>query len=349
MAKAMTRSVRLQRIKDLLTARACSPQELAEMTGVDVRTIQRDLNTLQSEMYESLEKQDNRYSIRKPERLPVLRLNLQQARALIVAARMFVRYSDEGDPEACTALEALARIMPEEVQPQVMAAAKSMERRTVNTTFARNLSTITEAWARRRVIRLSYRSAGNARRPKDVILHPYFIEPGAAGFSTYLIGYSETHKSIRTFKVERIVSVEKEPRAFELPPDVTIDSLLSSAWGIIWGEGIGVALRFHPSVTWRVKETTWHPSQAIEDLEDGGCILRVNVASMMELGRWVRSWGDMVEVVEPAELREELRREAVGLARLYSRAARPAKRVRVQSRRRTSAPPEQGTLPDSVA
>ena len=199
-----------------------------------------------------------------------------------------------------------------------------------------NLTTITEAWARRRVLRLTYRSAGK-RRPKEVIVEPYFLEPSAAGFATYLIGYSRTHGQMRTFKIERVVSAHKEPESFTLAAELDVDTLLSSAWGVIWGEGTAVKLRFKPDVAWRVKESRWHPSQQIEELPGGGCLLTISVASIMELGRWVRGWGDRVEVLEPAELRAELRDEAVRLARQYSaqpkklprpHASRPAKHAR---------------------
>jgi predicted DNA-binding transcriptional regulator YafY len=140
---------------------------------------------------------------------------------------------------------------------------------------------------------------------------------------------------MRTFKVERIVSADMLAQAFELPPDLSVDGLLASAWGIIWGEGHTVKLRFAPSATWRAKESRWHPTQTVEDLPDGGCLMTLTVASLMEVGRWVRSWGDAVEVLEPEELRDELWREVVRLARTYAGPAKvPARRV--QKKRKPS-------------
>ena len=343
----VAKAVRLNRMRDLLKQRAWTPPELAEAMGVSVRSIQRDLRAIEDDLGTPLEHQDGRYQIRAGDRLPKIDLNLHEARAMMVAVRLFMRYSDEGDPHAGAAMLALARIMPLDVRPQVTAAAEAIARRPVDIHFSRNLTDITEAWARRRVVEISYRSAGKSRI-KDVVLHPYFIEPGAAGMATYVIGYSETHASMRTFKVERIISVKKLPQRFEIPEDTSIDEILSSAWGIIWGEGIDVVLRFRADVTWRVKETTWHPSQSIEDLDDGGCVLRFSVASMMEVGRWVRSWGDTVEVLEPAELREELRAEAVRLARAYSKPAKRPRKVAVRKRKPRAVPPEQAPLPDTA-
>ncbi len=338
------RSVRLNRLQELFrsTRHGYTARELAETTGMHIRSIQRDLLVLQLELGIPLHEEDGRYSLMREHRLGPLNLNLQQARALLVATRLFLRYSDEGDPYASGALEQLASIMPEPVRDQVMMAAASMDRRPFNPDFARNLAAVTDAWARRRVLRLSYRSAGK-QRPKEVLMEPYFLEPSAAGFATYVIGYSQTHAAMRTFKVERVVSAEMLPRAFELPPTLNIEELLSSAWGIIWGEGIDVRLRFAPDVAWRVRETRWHPSQQVEELADGGVVLTISVASMMELGRWVRGWGDKVEVLAPPALREELRDEAVRLARLYTAKPKPVRRVRA------GRAPGRGDQPGSVA
>jgi proteasome accessory factor B len=176
-----------------------------------------------------------------------------------------------------------------------------------------------------------------------VIVEPYFIEPSAAGFATYLIGYSRTHDSMRTFKVERVVSADMLPQAFDLPADLDVDALLSSAWGIIWGEGKTVRLRFTPDVAWRVRESRWHPTQSLEDLPDGAVLLTMTVASLMEVGRWVRSWGDRCEVIAPPELRAELREEALKLARQYARPAKvPPRRRRAKS---PAPPPQQAHIP----
>jgi predicted DNA-binding transcriptional regulator YafY len=318
----LRRSVRLNRIHELLRGRKAgyTPAELARATGVSVRSIQRDLNVLQWEEGIVLEHEDGRYALSREERLGPLELSLQEARAMLMATRLFLRYSDELEPHGVSALRKLAAIMPPAVRTQLAASAEALGAKPFDAEFSRVLGTVTDAWARGRSLRLSYKSAGKAR-PKEVVVDPYFLEPSAAGFATYLIGYSRTHEQIRTFKVERIVSADMLPQHFDPPEGLDVDALLSSAWGIIWGEGIEVRLKFAPSVAWRVKESRWHPSQSIEDTADGGCLLTMSVASMMELGRWVRSWGDAVEVLAPTDLREELRAEAERTVRMYGHGA----------------------------
>lgn len=334
------RSVRLNRLQELLRGRRAgyTVHELARLTGVHARTIQRDLLVLQSEAGVPLTEEKGRYALMQEERLGPVSLTLQEARAVLIATRLFLRYSDEGDPYAAAALKRIAAIMPPAVRDQVAAAAESLGARPLDADFSRNLVAVTEAWAKRRSLRMTYRSAGK-HRTKEVIVNPYFLEPSAAGFATYLIAYSRTHGQIRTFKIERIISADMLPQAFEVPADLNIDGLLSSAWGIIWGEGRTVKLRFAPNVAWRVRESRWHPSQSLDDLDDGGCILTVTVASLMEIGRWVRSWGDRVEVLAPADLRAELRKEAVALARAYS----SSPKVTPRRRKRQGATPRPAT------
>lgn len=321
------RSVRLIRIQELLRGRRAgyTVAELARLTGVHVRTIQRDLLILQTESGLPLTEERGRYALMHEERLGPVSLTLQEARAVLIATRLFLRYSDEGDPYAAAALKRIAGIMPPAVRDQVTAAAESLSVRPLDPEFSRNLVTVTEAWARRRSLRLWYRSAGRSRS-KEVVVDPYFLEPSAAGFATYLIGYSRTHGTMRTFKIERVASAEMLPQAFEVPPDLNVDQLLASAWGVVWGEGRQVRLRFAPDVAWRVRESRWHPSQSMDELPDGGCVLTVTVGSMMEIGRWVRGWGDKVEVLAPTDLRDDLRQESVALARMYARPARPLPR-----------------------
>ena len=67
----------------------------------------------------------------------------------------------------------------------------------------------------------------------------------------------------------------------------------------------------------RLRESTWHPTQEITDLPEGGCEWSAQVAEPQEMVPWVRGWGADVEVLEPEELRETIKHEAQRLARVY--------------------------------
>ena len=62
-----------------------------------------------------------------------------------------------------------------------------------------------------------------------------------------------------------------------------------------------VVLRFAPAVAGRIAEKEWHPSQTIEPQPDGGLVLAMLLSSLVEVKRWMLSWGAACEVMEPSE------------------------------------------------
>src|SRR4026208_1935585 len=99
---AQTRSVRLTRLLELFrgSRTGYTVRELAQTTRMHVRSIQRDLKALQWEMNQPLIKKASRYVLEQAGHLGPINLTLHEARALLIATRLFLRYSDESDPHA---------------------------------------------------------------------------------------------------------------------------------------------------------------------------------------------------------------------------------------------------------
>jgi Nucleotidyltransferase/WYL domain len=108
---------------------------------------------------------------------------------------------------------------------------------------------------------------------------PLFIEPNPTGHSCYLIAWDPKPDAPRSYKVERISAVRVLDVRFDPPMGFSIGRHLAHAWGVWTSEQpVQVELRFSPSVARRVKETTWHESQEVEDLPDGSVRVRLVVA-----------------------------------------------------------------------
>jgi predicted DNA-binding transcriptional regulator YafY len=71
-----------------------------------------------------------------------------------------------------------------------------------------------------------------------------------------------------------------------------------------------VLLRFDARVADYVREKKWHESQQLRELKSGGVELGLKLSSLMEIQRWVLSWGGDVEVLKPRELAESIRTAA---------------------------------------
>ncbi len=294
-------------------------RELAALLGVNVRSAQRYVQDLQDSLGLPIERAGSRYRLDSRERLRPVAFSLDEAVAIYLAARLYLRHAEYGNRADAGALKKLAASMPEPVAEFVDAGAAQLERRKVNSRYNEILQTITYAWANRRVLRLSYQSA-HSDRPKPIVVEPYFLEPLHTGFATYLIARSRTHDDIRVFKVERVRTAQVLPEVYEIPAGMTPDALLRNAWGIAFKQGnadqVKVVLRFDASVASRVQESEWHPSQSVRKEAEGGLRFEVTLGSTMEILPWIRSWGDAVEVLEPPDLREQV---ADGARRAASR------------------------------
>ena len=65
-------------------------------------------------------------------------------------------------------------------------------------------------------------------------------------------------------------------------------------------------LRFAAGVAARVLEATWHPTQTVATEPDGSLRWQATVSGTIEIRLWILSWGDDVEVVAPASLRDDV-------------------------------------------
>lgn len=316
--ESLKKAERLSKLTHLLYRhpRGMTVREMARFCGVSRRTIQRDLQSF-DRMGVPLWQEDNRYGVLAGYFLPPLALNLNEAASLYLAARLLARYSDQHNPYVVSALAKMASILPESIAAHVQRSVQALSYKKDNPAFDAVFEMVTLAWATGRKVRI-WHQAGHSENVHEYLFSPYFIEPSSVGYATYAIGYSSYFEDVHTFKIERIHRAELTDETFELPADFDGPGLLASSWGVMYGhEPVQVRLRFTPRVTRRVKESIWHPTQHIEDCDDGGCLFSVQVSMPLEMKPWIRGWGPDCEVLAPEELRREVAGEAVRTTQRY--------------------------------
>jgi proteasome accessory factor B len=296
------------------------PSEIALRTNMSVRSVYRDLHALEDEMKIPLWNDRGRWGVGKEAFLPPLRLTLPEAMAVFLAARLVTRYADKYDPNLSSAFQKLEEGLPDALREHVERTLDDLSRRPVDAGFNRHVEDLTRAWAERRVVRFRYAPAAydGDRQPSWREVRPYLLEPSLETHALYLIGFDETRDAIRTFKVERILDLTVLARTFEGPAS-TVAETLRRAWDIIADQpGADVVLRFSAGVSTRVREATWHPSQAVEEMPDGSLEWRATVSGTVEIRLWILSWGDDVEVLAPATLRADVARTHASAAARYA-------------------------------
>lgn len=315
----LSKAQRFHRISHFLYRhpRGMTTAELVRECGVDQRTIQRDLKDMQDlgiPLYDH--GRPARWSITSGYYVPPVRLTLDDAVALYLAARLLARYADNYDPHITAALAKLSCILPEAIATHIQATAQAVAARPEEAMcMERALNTIALGWATGRKVHLRYQPAAQDK-PREYTIAPYLIEP--SGNATYVIGPVDGSGELRTLKIERALDARLTDVTFEIPSTFDAAALLDTAWGIWYGDRLEeVRLRFAPSAVRRLHETRWHPSQKIEPTADGGCVFTVRVAYPREMVHWILGWGRQVEVLAPEDLRAHLAAEARAMAAVY--------------------------------
>ncbi|HEX4665183.1 MAG TPA: WYL domain-containing transcriptional regulator [Chthoniobacterales bacterium] len=136
-------------------------------------------------------------------------------------------------------------------------------------------------------------------------VRPYHL--GCVDQQWYLFAFDLARQQVRTFALPRISGPRRTGARFRRPANFSIGKFLDSSFGVFQSEGrTTVRIRFRPFAAQLVRERMWHHSQKIKELRDGGLELNLQLGSLEEIERWVLSWGDEGEVLEPAKLRERL-------------------------------------------
>ena len=304
------RLARMMRVVTLLQAHpdGMAIEEIARRVDMSKRTVYRDLKAIEDEVGVPLWSEEGRWGVAAEGFLPSLKFTLDEAMAVVLSARLMVRYADKYDPDLAAAFEKLGEVLPAALGEHVARTLDVLSRHPRDERFSRHVRLLTKAWAERRIVSLDYEPARYSpdSTPRSARVRPYLIEPSLQTHALYLVGFDETRGAVRTFKVERIRDVSVTPDRFE-PPEAGVEATFDRAWDIIADqEPVEVVIRFAPSVAARVQEARWHPSQQVSVEPDGSLLWRATVAGTIEGRLWARQWGDDAVVLAPPSLRDDV-------------------------------------------
>lgn len=161
----------------------------------------------------------------------------------------------------------------------------------------------------RKAVRIAYQSMRATEPvtyevcPYAVILHKHHL---------YLVAHSREHREVRHFKLDRISQAEGSSSPFHRPDGFDVAEHLADSFGVFrhsGGRPAVVRVLFAASIARYVLESKWHPSQKLSKRRDGGVLAEFRLGNTEEIKRWILGFGAAAEVLEPRELREEIRRE----------------------------------------
>lgn len=158
--------------------------------------------------------------------------------------------------------------------------------------------TIREAVLSSRVLRLTYSGRLN-KAERGLLVEPYGLLYGAR---PYLIGKVQGKPDLRHFRLQGIGAAVLSDAAFVRDETFDLESYRKGFFGAFREEPFDCVWRFRPSAAEDAAEYVFHPDQTEEHDADGALIVRFRAGGALEMLWHLQTWGDAVEVLEPADL-----------------------------------------------
>jgi predicted DNA-binding transcriptional regulator YafY len=285
--------------------------------GVSQKTVQRDIDFLRDQMGAPVEydKKHKGFAYSNDTwMLPAMMLSEGELLAVLMASRVAEQF--QGAPVAAQVqkvFEKLAGMLPDKIsiRPELL-----FTRFTFRGVPAKPISdaiwaTLVRGVLTQRTVLLRYRTFEGTVQAKgrESRIQPYHIANLQGEW--YVFGVHEGHTDVRQFAMARISTARLTFRSFDLPDDFDPETLLDSAFARYAGNGkvFTVRLQFEPGVAKWVTERQWHPKQVVKRRKSGAIELSFPAKGLLEVQRWILSWGRDVEVLAPAELKADVEDE----------------------------------------
>ncbi|MDH7577081.1 MAG: transcriptional regulator [Bacillota bacterium] len=297
---------------------------LAEKLEVSKRTVERDLEAMRDLMSAPLAYSRKRrgYFYREEFVLPRLDLSEGELIGLLLGEKLLGHYA--GTPYEAMVRRALAKIeliLPEHVSVDFsfLQEVISFDETPVRGDRDRLLEVYTllnQALKERKVIAVKYYTASRGEWSSREVA-PYHLRYDDGAW--YLIAFCYSRGEVRIFALDRIKEIRLTERCFKIPEDFSVTAFLANSFGIERGPAPQEVVIYFDSYQARwIRERRWHPSQVIEEQEDGGVILRLKVSGLGEVRRWVLGFGSHARVMAPSTLRAEIQRELTRMLCCYT-------------------------------
>lgn len=299
---------------------------LAQEYEVSAKTIQRDIDYMRNQLDAPIEysaRHRGYYYTEANYKLPAISIKESDLFAIYLADKLLAQY--EGTPIYDNLSSVFRKIEDSLPDRATIDPGQHPARFTVfapsNTLIRPGIwEKVAEAIRRSNRLRILYRTHGTGPAARD--LDPYHGVRFEGDW--YVVAYCHLRNDVRTFSLARMESVDVLEESFRIPDGFDFTRLIGSHFGIHWSDQeYHVKIRFDPTAAGYIRERSWHPTQRIDETREGSLILSLTVNHLLELRRWILSWGSLAKVLEPPELAADLEKTIQEMAVLYSGIAAP--------------------------
>jgi predicted DNA-binding transcriptional regulator YafY len=294
----------------LLNNRRVSAAELADRFEVSLRTIYRDMETINRAGIPivSFVGSEGGYEVMDGYRLDRQYLSLDELQSLTAALRGMRSATEDGKLDRL--LDKLGALLPIKVEPGAGTDYIDVE-------FApavsekEKLRLLQPALKAGRIVSFRYVNAEGEETDRKVEPMALFFR----GSAWYLYGYCLSRRDYRIFRLSRMSESIVTEHTFERRSYSSRD--IEARWELrIPPPIVTVTMRFRPIAKARVLDD--YASDNVRTQPDGSLLVSASYTSFRRLVREVLSYGSDVEVLEPDSVRQELYRYVSHMAAQYA-------------------------------
>jgi Predicted transcriptional regulator len=183
------------------------------------------------------------------------------------------------------------------------------------------LDSIIEAMKQNLELQVDYQRFENEKEEHLQMFHiqPYALR--AFNHRWYLLGYLKEQNGLRTIALDRILDLKVLTDSFKLPEDFDVRKYFANVVGIYMNKDlpiVKVKIRAYGIQTNYLRSTPLHKSQSEVRSKHGEFAeFTYKLCITPELVSQLLAMGDKVEVLEPQELREEMKKRIYGMFNFY--------------------------------
>lgn len=294
---------------------------LADEFETSERTILRDIEAMKDSLGAPIRysKERNGYYYEEEKfSLPAMRLTEGELVSIFLGAEIIKKLKNTPfGSKVKQAFEKIEAMLPESISldPEEVSGAFSVQienTRALDTRSARVFETLAKAIKEKKSVEVEYYSIGRNAVSKR-ILDPYHLRHMLGTW--YLIAYCHFRKDVRTFAVNQIREIKVLKDKFEVQKGFSIEKFFEHSWGIEEGGPLTtVVVKLDKEISRWYVDRRLHPSQKVKENKDGSVTLSFKVAGTDEIKRWILSLGRWAKVLEPEELKRDVKAEARAVA-----------------------------------
>jgi predicted DNA-binding transcriptional regulator YafY len=284
---------------------------LAKDLEMSSRSIARDLDFMRDRMQLPLrydEIKHGYYYDGDVAAFPSLTISEGELFALAVAEKSLQQYRGTSfEKPLLSAFKKMSQSLPNSISLNLNDWTESVSFRTSAEPILdlENFDKLARAAARCEQLKIAYRKPGQ-KKAEDRVIDPYHL--ANVNGEWYLFAYDHLRQDVRTFSPMRVLRIEKTGTTFPRNDAFSVQEQLRNSFGIHAGtKKVKVVLRFDEQVADYIREKKWHASQKLRELKNGAVELEMTLSSLVEVERWILSWGGRAQVLQPEELAANVR------------------------------------------